>query len=165
MKKQDNNQTPRLIRHGYLSNTIYFVPDDLSLTICVDPKKEKHSRKRKPTKARLAQIQEDKENIIRLFQQNQSDLAGKDEVRLEIPQEELNSRYEKWAKPSRQYRNFAEEYDLDMDELRLILAVPRFLHVDYRFSTLAELLNLEFTKMLDLNLRYTKCRRCGKYFP
>ena len=92
-------------------------------------------------------------------------VRGKDEARLEIPQEELNSRYEKWAKPSRQYRNFAEEYDLDMDELRLILAVPRFLHVDYRFSSLEELLNLEFTKMLDLNLRYTKCRRCGKYFP
>ena len=89
----------------------------------------------------------------------------KDEARLAISQEELNNRYEKWAKPSRQYRNFAEEYDLDMDELRLILAVPRFLHVDYRFSSLAELLNLEFTKMLDLNLRYTKCRRCGRLFP
>ena len=76
MKKEDNNKTPRLIRHGYLSNTVYFVPDDLSLTIRVDPKKEKHPRKRKPTKARLAQIQEDKENIIRSFQQNQSDLAG-----------------------------------------------------------------------------------------
>ena len=76
MKKEDNNQTPRLIRYGYLSNTVYFVPDDLSLTIRVDPKKEKYPRKRKPTKARLAQIQEDKENIIRLFQQNQSDLAG-----------------------------------------------------------------------------------------
>ena len=318
MKKEDNNKTPRLIRHGYLSNTVYFVPDDLSLTIRVDPKKGKHPRKRKPTKARLAQIQEDKENIIRSFQQNQSDFdsfkskydmttdfhhrnfqltesdmlsgkmtplnnvlsgatitlkygeglfeflntdfssayeavreessgcqapddchsvaqqydftmrklrslfyqslytavcpivlidtehlmeaveayyqyvvslqqeyrelfefcfvdefyngvlgnlhaieryhvyrkihhqpeaierkehyfydfsaRGKDEARLEIPQEELNNRYEKWAKPSRQYRNFAEEYDLDMDELRLMLAVPRFLHVDYRFS-------------------------------
>ena len=76
MKKEDNNQTPRLIRHGYLSNTVYFVPDDLSLTIRVDPKKEKYPRKRKPTKARLAQIQEDKENIIWLFHQNQSDLAG-----------------------------------------------------------------------------------------
>ena len=348
MKKEDNNKTPRLIRYGYLSNTVYFVPDDLSLTIRVDPKKEKSPRKRKPTKVRLAQIQEDKENIIRLFQQNQSDLAGftsrydmttdfhhvyqitelemlsgkitplnnvlsgatitlkygeglfeflntdfssayeavreelsgcqvpddchsvaqqyaftmrklrplfyqslytaicpivlkdnehlmeavedyyqyvvslqqeyrelfefcfvdefyngvlgnlhaieryhvyrkihhqpdaierkehylydfsargKDEARLEIPQEELNNRYEKWAKPSRQYRNFAEEYDLDMDELRLILAVPRFLHVDYRFNSLAELLNLEFTKLLDLNIRYTKCKRCGRYFP
>ena len=90
---------------------------------------------------------------------------GKDESRLEIPQEELNNRYEKWAAPSRQYRNFAEQYDIDMNELRLILAVPRFLHVDYRFSSLEELLNLEFTKMLDLNLRYTKCRRCGRLFP
>ena len=76
MKKQDNNKNPKLIRYGYLSNTVFFVPDDLSLTICVDPKKEKYPRKRKPTKARMAQIQEDKENIIRLFQQNQSDLAG-----------------------------------------------------------------------------------------
>ena len=76
MKKQDNNQTPRLIRYGYLSNTVYFIPDSLSLTICVDPKKEYSPRKRKPTKARLAQIQEDKENIIRSFQHNQSDLDG-----------------------------------------------------------------------------------------
>ena len=76
MKKQDNNKNPKLIRYGYLSNTVYFIPDDLLLTIRVDPKKEKHPRKRKPTKAQLAQIQEDKENIIRLFQQNQSDLAG-----------------------------------------------------------------------------------------
>ena len=76
MKKEDNNRTPRLIRCGYLNNTVYFIPDDLSLTICVDPKKEKSARKRKPTKVRLAQIQEDKENIIQLFQQNQSDFAG-----------------------------------------------------------------------------------------
>ena len=74
MKKEDNNRTPKLFRYGYLSNTVYFVPDDLSLTICVDPKKEKSSRKRKLTKERLAQIQGDKENIILLFQQNQSDL-------------------------------------------------------------------------------------------
>lgn len=74
MKKQNNNKNPRLIRYGYLSNTVYFIPDELSLTICVDPKKEKYPRKRKPTKARLAQIQEDKENIIWFFQQNQSDL-------------------------------------------------------------------------------------------
>ena len=76
MKKGDNNQIPRLIRYGYLSNTVYFIPDELSLTIRVDPKKEKSPRKRKPTKSRLAQMQEDKENFIWLFQQNQSDLAG-----------------------------------------------------------------------------------------
>ena len=64
MKKEDNNKIPRLIRCGYLSNTVYFIPDDLSLTICVDPKKDKSPCKRKSTKARLAQIQEDKENII-----------------------------------------------------------------------------------------------------
>ena len=76
MKKEDNNRTPKLIRYGYLKNTVYFIPDELSLTIRVDSKKEKSPRKRKPTKAQLAQIREDKENIIRLFQQNQSDLAG-----------------------------------------------------------------------------------------
>ena len=37
MKKEDNNKTPRLIRHGYLSNTVYFVPDDLSKRILFDP--------------------------------------------------------------------------------------------------------------------------------
>ena len=29
MKKEDNNKTPRLIRCGYLSNTVYFIPDNL----------------------------------------------------------------------------------------------------------------------------------------
>ena len=67
MKKEDNNRNSRLILFGYLSNTIYFIPDRLSLTICVDPKKEKHPRKRKPTKARLAQIQEDKEILFSSF--------------------------------------------------------------------------------------------------
>ena len=76
MKKEDNNQTLRLIRYGYLSNTVYFIPDDLSLTICVDPKKEYFPRKRRPTKALLAQIQEDKEKVIRLFEQNKKDLVG-----------------------------------------------------------------------------------------
>ena len=47
MKKEDNNQTPRLIRCGYLSNTVYFIPDELSLTIRVDPKKEKHPPQKK----------------------------------------------------------------------------------------------------------------------
>ena len=71
MKKEDNNQTLRLIRYGYLSNTVYFIPDDLSLTICVDPKKEYFPRKRRPTKALLAQslfrifTKEKKESIIR----------------------------------------------------------------------------------------------------
>ena len=51
MKKQDNDKNPKLIRYGYLSNTVYFILDELSLTICVDPKKEKHPRKRKPTKS------------------------------------------------------------------------------------------------------------------
>ena len=45
MKKEDNNKTPRLIRFGYLSNTVYFIPDNLSLTIRVDPKKEKNLAK------------------------------------------------------------------------------------------------------------------------
>ena len=349
MKKEDNNQTLRLIRYGYLSNTVYFIPDDLSLTICVDPKKEYFPRKRRPTKALLAQIQEDKEKVIRLFEQNKKDLVGfeskydiyrshyffisnmtesemlsgrmmplnnvlsgtsitlkygeglfeflntdfssayeavckelsgcqvpdecqsvaqryvltmrklrplfyqslytavcpivlidnehlmeaveayyhyvvslqkeyrelfefcfvdefyngvlgnlhaieryhiyrkihhlpdeierkehyfydflyrgKDEPTLGIPDEELYDRYEKWVERSKEYRDFAEQYGLDIDELHPILLVPRFLHVDYVFSSLEELLNLEFTKMLDLNLRYTKCRRCGRYFP
>ena len=50
MKKEDNNRNSRLILFGYLSNTIYFIPDRLSLTIKVDPKKEYYARKGKPTK-------------------------------------------------------------------------------------------------------------------
>ena len=34
----------------------------------------------------------------------------------------------------------------------------------YVFCTTQEILELEFTKMLEIDMRFRKCQRCGKYF-
>ena len=37
------------------------------------------------------------------------------------------------------------------------------LPIQYDFSSLVEILELELTKMLEANVRFRKCKRCGKY--
>ena len=45
-----------------------------------------------------------------------------------------------------------------------MIKIPSFMNIKYEFSTISEMLNIEFTKMLELNIRFRKCKRCGKYF-
>ena len=59
---------------------------------------------------------------------------------------------------------FAKKYDLELDRVAFLSKVPSFICVQYAFSTLAEILELEFTKMLEFNVRFRKCKRCGNYF-
>ena len=63
-----------------------------------------------------------------------------------------------------QFEEFAKKYDLELDRVAFLSKVPSFICVQYAFSTLAEILELEFTKMLEFNVRFRKCKRCGKYF-
>ena len=63
-----------------------------------------------------------------------------------------------------QFEEFAKKYDLEIDRVAFLSKVPSFICVQYSFSTLAEILELEFTKMLEFNVRFRKCKRCGKYF-
>ena len=46
----------------------------------------------------------------------------------------------------------------------MLLHRPSFMSIQYDVSTAAEMLELEFTKMLEENIRFRKCKRCGKYF-
>ena len=59
---------------------------------------------------------------------------------------------------------FAEEYGLDAGHLTMMIRRPSFMSIQYDVSTAAEMLELEFTKMLEENIRFRKCKRCGKYF-
>jgi len=38
------------------------------------------------------------------------------------------------------------------------------MNIQYEFRTIEDILELEFTKMLEANVRFRKCKRCGKYF-
>ena len=59
---------------------------------------------------------------------------------------------------------FAEKYHMDPDALEVNLRMPHFMTFKYEFRALHEILELEFTKMLEQDIRFRKCKRCGKYF-
>ncbi|HCM19249.1 MAG TPA: hypothetical protein DIC46_00405, partial [Porphyromonadaceae bacterium] len=55
-------------------------------------------------------------------------------------------------------------YKVEIKKLEAKLTFPRFLHVSYDFGSVAEILELELTKMLEQNVHFRKCKRCKKYF-
>ena len=58
----------------------------------------------------------------------------------------------------------AEKLGVSADELALRIHLRSFMTVEYHFRSVQEILELEFTKMLEQKIRFRKCRRCGKYF-
>lgn len=62
------------------------------------------------------------------------------------------------------HMEFAEKYNMDPKTLELNLRMPHFMIFKYEFRALHEILELEFTKMLEQDIRFRKCKRCGKYF-
>lgn len=67
-------------------------------------------------------------------------------------------------KLSEEEKMFAEELGMPESRLAMHLRHPFFMSLKYEFRTIAEILELEFTKMLEQNVRFRKCKRCGKYF-
>ena len=53
---------------------------------------------------------------------------------------------------------------LETGRVQLFYHAPRFMAVEYRVSTIHDMLELEFTKMLELGTRLHKCKICGRYF-
>ncbi len=58
----------------------------------------------------------------------------------------------------------ANKYNIEPHDLALKLSLPRGICVYYEFGSLRDILELEFTKMLEENIRFRKCKRCGRYF-
>lgn len=63
-----------------------------------------------------------------------------------------------------QHKYFAEKFNVDIDELKSLIRFPHFVNTNYEFRSVADILDLEFTKMLEQDIRFRKCKRCGKYF-
>ena len=51
-----------------------------------------------------------------------------------------------------------------MNKLITRTQIPTFINVGYVFCTTQEILELEFTKMLEMDMRFRKCQLCGRYF-
>ncbi len=55
-------------------------------------------------------------------------------------------------------------FDIDLSELIDIIQDHKSVSVSYQVSSIRDMLELEFTKMLEQDIRFRKCKRCGKYF-
>lgn len=67
-------------------------------------------------------------------------------------------------KGDEEFKAFAERYHLKTMDARVLLARPSYIVISYQVSSVADMLELEFTKMLEENIRFRKCKRCGRYF-
>ena len=81
-----------------------------------------------------------------------------------MPVEEIVWRLQNPPTVNGEITALAEELGTLPEELATHLAIPHFMRIQYEFGSVAEILELEFTKMLEANVRFRKCKRCGKYF-
>ena len=61
-------------------------------------------------------------------------------------------------------QELSNKFDVDVSELIDIIRDHKSISVSYQVSSIRDMLELEFTKMLEQNIRFRKCKRCGKYF-
>ena len=59
---------------------------------------------------------------------------------------------------------FVEGYHTEPKGLAAALTVPHYFRVGYEFGQVDQILELEFTKLLEADVRFRKCQRCGKFF-
>lgn len=78
--------------------------------------------------------------------------------------EELKKRFASETIITEQHKELAEKFGITADELATTIHIPSFININYEVRSVTEMLELEFTKMLEHNIRFRKCKRCGKYF-
>lgn len=81
-----------------------------------------------------------------------------------LPTAELIARITSHTEPNSDYEALAEKFGVPLEKLIMDIKAPHFMNIRYEFSSIADILELEFTKMLEANIRFRKCKRCGKYF-
>ncbi len=66
--------------------------------------------------------------------------------------------------PTEEEKAFAKKYNYPVEDLLFYLRNHSFIRINYSFRSVAEILELELTKMFEQNVHFRKCKRCGKYF-
>lgn len=66
--------------------------------------------------------------------------------------------------PTDEQKEFAEKYGIKVNTLLFTLQHHMFISARYVCCSIKDMLELELTKMLEQNVRFRKCKRCGKYF-
>ena len=81
-----------------------------------------------------------------------------------MPVEELKLRFQNKPEPNDDHAALAAKLGTTVEKMVAGITLPHFLNIQYEFGSVAEILELEFTKMLEANVRFRKCKRCGRYF-
>lgn len=81
-----------------------------------------------------------------------------------MEKDEIVKRINKYIKKQDEFHKLAKEYDIDPERLHYASVMPKFINTVYRINSIKDILELEFTKMLEMDIRFKKCKRCGKYF-
>ena len=59
---------------------------------------------------------------------------------------------------------FCAEFGIEPDYMKYFFATDHTLFRRTKFCTPADILELEFDKLIEIGARFRKCRRCGRYF-
>lgn len=78
--------------------------------------------------------------------------------------EQLCQRFADRPNVTEQHKELAEKFNMDAEDFAYRVTMPSFININYEVGSVMEMLELEFTKMLELNIRFRKCKRCGRYF-
>lgn len=78
--------------------------------------------------------------------------------------EGLKERFSLISEPNEAHKALAEKFGTTPKEVVALINMPHFISRQYVFGSVAQILEMEFTKMLEHNVRFRKCKRCGKYF-
>ena len=90
-------------------------------------------------------------------------IMGGDKMPYGLKSEEFRQMLNRVVNPlSDAEKEFAKKYHIPGPKVSL--RTNTFLSVGYEANTISDMLELEFTKMLEQGIRFRKCKRCGKYF-
>lgn len=80
-----------------------------------------------------------------------------------IPMEDIVQRLTSYTDPTEQ-SPLEKELGLKPGRVQIHYHVPSFMAVEYSVSTIHDMLEPEFTKVLEYDIRLHKCKNCGRYF-
>lgn len=83
---------------------------------------------------------------------------------IHLSQEDFLSRIMDEYGPTEQHKEFQKKYNLSNAEMEVFCRFPISPNTSYKFRNIRKALELEFTKMLEQDICFRKCKRCGKYF-
>lgn len=80
-----------------------------------------------------------------------------------LPMSEIISRLQSHI-PTNEKSPLEQAYGLEAGRVNLFYHVPHFLSIVYDCSTIHDMLEIEFSKMLEYGIRLHRCKNCGRYF-